>query len=589
MRDETGRRAATDPPPDAMTVGLEPTSTFSSYRFAEHPFRRPVELDASETPSYPVVIVGAGPTGMTLALDLGLRGVPVVVLDRDASIGASGIASRGIAYSKRSLEILDRLGIAERIRARAVTWNEGRIYHGLDEILHFTIQPEPNQKDPAFRNLQQFYVEQYLTEGAAEVDAVDLRWHSRVSQVEPGEDVVTVTVETPAGEYRLRAQWLVCCEGAGSATRRALGLDPPLVLFEDYWAIVDVRADLGHVQRKFWLDSPLLDGGAQIMHGMADGVVRTDWQISQFPDPEIEITPARVDERLRAMLGPDVDFEVVSISRWRFRRRIMGRFVHGRLLFAGDAAHEIPPYGARGGNGGIQDADNLGWKLAAVLAGTATDRILETYDRERHQAALENAAFACQSQSFIWPATAGEKLFRDAVLALAGHHAWCRAFVNTGRASTATAYEGSPLSLPDDGVFSPQARPGTAAVNLPVRGPDAVEGFLLDGWRGSFTALHFLEPDDVARGDPPSSSSAPAEVAGFALHHVTIVRETPTAPLARPALVDTTGGLFEAYDAGGGATYLLRPDAHVAARSRTVSEASAADLVVRVAAAAGRP
>ena len=362
MRDETGRRAATDPPPDAMTVGLEPTATFSSYRFAEHPFRRPVELDASETPSYPVVIVGAGPTGMTLALDLGLRGVPVVVLDRDASIGASGIASRGIAYSKRSLEILDRLGIAERIRARAVTWNEGRIYHGLDEILHFTIQPEPNQKDPAFRNLQQFYVEQYLTEGAAEVDAVDLRWHSRVSQVEPGEDVVTVTVETPAGEYRLRAQWLVCCEGAGSATRRALGLDPPLVLFEDYWAIVDVRADLGHVQRKFWLDSPLLDGGAQIMHGMADGVVRTDWQISQFPDPEIEITPARVDERLRAMLGPDVDFEVVSISRWRFRRRIMGRFVHGRLLFAGDAAHEIPPYGARGGNGGIQDADNLGWQ-----------------------------------------------------------------------------------------------------------------------------------------------------------------------------------------------------------------------------------
>ena len=331
-----------------MTVGLDPTSTFSSYQFAEHPFRRPAELDAAEVPTYPVVIVGAGLAGMTLALDLGLRGVPVVVLDRDASVGAAGIASRGIAYSKRSLEILDRLGIAERIRAKAVTWNEGRIHHGLDEILHFTIQPEPNQKDPAFRNLQQFYVEQYLTEAAAEVDPVDLRWHSRVSHVDPGEDVVTVTVETPVGAYRLRARWLVCCEGAGSATRKALGLDPPVVMFEDYWAIVDVRADLGHVQRKFWLDSPLLEGGAQIMHGMADGCVRTDWQISQFPDPEIEITPARVDERLRTMLGPDVEFEVVSISRWRFRRRIMERFVHGRLLFAGDAAHEIPPYGARG-------------------------------------------------------------------------------------------------------------------------------------------------------------------------------------------------------------------------------------------------
>ena len=110
-----------------MTVGLDPTSTFSSYRFVEHPFRRPAELDASEVPTYPVVIVGAGLAGMTLALDLGLRGVPVVVLDRDASVGAAGIASRGIAYSKRSLEILDRLGSAERIRAKAVTWNEGRV------------------------------------------------------------------------------------------------------------------------------------------------------------------------------------------------------------------------------------------------------------------------------------------------------------------------------------------------------------------------------------------------------------------------------------------------------------------------------
>ena len=100
-----------------MTVGLDPTSTFSSYRFVEHPFHRAAELDASEVPTYPVVIVGAGLAGMTLALDLGLRGVPVVVLDRDASVGAAGIASRGIAYSKRSLEILDRLGIAERIRA----------------------------------------------------------------------------------------------------------------------------------------------------------------------------------------------------------------------------------------------------------------------------------------------------------------------------------------------------------------------------------------------------------------------------------------------------------------------------------------
>ncbi|MBM3676713.1 MAG: FAD-dependent oxidoreductase [Actinobacteria bacterium] len=565
-----------------MAVGLDPASSYSAYAFAEHPFARPPDLDAAEPIAYPVAIVGAGLAGMTLALDLGLRGIPVLVLDRDASIGAAGIASRGIAMSKRTLEIFTRLGIAHRVEAKAVTWNEGRIHRGLEEILHFVIQPDPDERWPAFLNLQQFYTEQYLTERAAEIPAIDLRWHSRVTAVEPSPDGVLATVETPAGAYRLRADWLVCCEGAGSGTRKALGLDPPVVMFEDYWAIVDVKADLGHVQRRFWLDSPLLDGGAQIMHGMADGVVRTDWQISQFPDPELEIAPERVNERLRAILGPDVDFELVSVSRWRFRRRVMDRFVHGRLLFAGDSAHEIPPYGARGGNGGVQDADNLGWKLAAVIEGRASPALLETYQLERHQAAEENAKQSCQSQSFIWPATPGERLFRDAVLALVKDRPWSRAFLNTGRASVAMTYVESPLSLPDAGAFGPSGAPGSPPANLPVEDAGGEPGFLLDGFRGVFTALHLLDGAANAADlvDPP------AEVDGFALDHVAIVRERPDRPLPVDTLVDASGRLFAAHDAGGGATVLLRPDGHVAARARAVSARLAADLVRRSLAAA---
>ena len=565
----------------STTVGLDPTSSYSSYEFAEHPFARPPDLDTPTPITYPVVIVGAGLAGMTLALDLGLRGVPVVVLDRDASIGAVGIASRGIAMSKRTLEILDRLGVAHRVEAKGVTWNEGRIHRGLEEILHFVIQPEPDQRWPAFLNLQQFYTEQYLTERADGIAEVDLRWHSTVTSVVPGEDAVTVTVETPAGAYTLRAEWLVCAEGAGSGSRKALGLDPHVVMFEDYWAIVDVRADLGHVQRKFWLDSPLLEGGAQIMHSMADGVVRTDWQISQFSDPDLEISPERVDERLRAILGDDVEFEVVSISRWRFRRRIMDRFVHGRLIFAGDAAHEIPPYGARGGNGGIQDADNLGWKLAAVLQEALSPTILETYQLERHQAAEENARQSCQSQSFIWPATAGQKLFRNAVLSLVKEHEWSRAFLNTGRASVAMTYVDSPLSVPDADAWAGSAPPGGAPVNLPVRGPDGEDGFLLDHVRGVFTALHFVAPDAAG-----ALSAPPQTVAGFPLEHLAIVREAPPEPLPVPAVVDPSGRLFDAHDAAAGATYVLRPDGHVCGRTRSVSAHAAAALVAGALAAA---
>jgi 3-(3-hydroxy-phenyl)propionate hydroxylase len=133
--------------------------------------------------STPAIVVGAGLGGLTAALELGSRGVRTLLLDDDDTVGAQGLSSRGICHAKRSLEILDRFGVAGRIRAKGVTWNEGDVYARGERIFGFNLQPERDQKFPAFVNLQQFYVEQYLVEAVLETPAVDLRWKNRVTGV----------------------------------------------------------------------------------------------------------------------------------------------------------------------------------------------------------------------------------------------------------------------------------------------------------------------------------------------------------------------------------------------------------------------
>jgi 3-(3-hydroxy-phenyl)propionate hydroxylase len=521
----------------------------TGYELPAFAFERPPEL-SGKGGSYPVVVVGAGLAGLSLAAELGLRGVPVIVLDAKDSLGAVGMASRGIAYARRTLDIFERIGIAERVRAKGQTWSEGRTFDGEREIHHFQIHPDADQRWPAFINVQQFHVEGYLVDRVAELDNVEVRWQSRVLAAEQDDQRVRLTVGTPEGEYTLETQWAVAADGARSQLRRLLGIKAPLVQLEDTWAIVDVKADLPGLQRRLWLNVPALDGGAAIMHCMADGVVRADWQIGQLPDPDAEIAPERVRERLASLLGPGVDFELVSISRWGYRVRVLDRMLHGRVAFAGDAAHEIPPFGARGGNGGIQDAENLAWKLDAVLAGRASPALLETYATERGQAARENALVATRAQAFITPGSAAGRLFRDAVLALAREHEFARALLNTGRPSAPTEYESTPLSVPDRDAFAGGPAPGTAAPDGPY-----ADGYLFSRRRGGFLALHF---DDVPA---PASET----VGGFVLEHIVVAPQETV--------------LRDRYAAAGGATYVLRPDTHVAGRTRAPGPAAAAEIV----------
>ena len=504
-----------------------------------------------------VVVVGGGMGGLTAALDLARRGVPVVLLDEDASVSTG---SRAICMAKRSLEIYHRLGVGRRMLDKGVTWNTGEVLFRDRAVYNFDLLPEAGHQYPAFINLQQYYVEEYLVE-ACRAAGVELRWKHRVTAIEPGPEGVGVTVETPDGAYSLAADWLLAADGARSTIRAALDLPFAGQVFNDRFLITDVvmQAEFPPI-RRFWFDPPFHDGGSVLLHRQPDHVWRIDFQLGRDADPEAERDPERVRARVAAMLGPGADFEIEWISVYTFRCRRIETFRHGRIFFLGDAAHQVSPFGARGGNAGVQDADNLGWKLAAVLAGAADEALLDSYDAERIAANDENILNSTRSTDFITPKNEAARAYRDAVLELAAHHDFARPLVNSGRLSRPSVLTTSPLSTPDDAPWAGGLPPGAPAVDAPAR-RDGRDAWLLghlalpppspasgreDAAGGDFVLLRFAAPDG-------------GSVAG-----VRQVFVTP-APLAG-ALHDHTGLIARRYAATPGDAILFRPDQHVAAR-----------------------
>src|ERR1700746_798466 len=185
-------------------------------------YRRHPDQDrpGAEVAEYPVVVVGAGPVGLSLSIDLAQRGQSVVLLDDADRIGEG---SRAICFSKRSLEFWDRLGVGDRMVDKGVVWSVGKIFHGASQLYQFNLLPEVGHKRPAFINLQQFYAEAYLVDRIEQLPAVDLRWRNKVTGLESRNDHVALTIATPDGPYRLHAQYVVACDGAGSSLRRAGG------------------------------------------------------------------------------------------------------------------------------------------------------------------------------------------------------------------------------------------------------------------------------------------------------------------------------------------------------------------------------
>ncbi|MGF6571903.1 3-(3-hydroxy-phenyl)propionate hydroxylase [Paraburkholderia sp. GAS333] len=534
---------------------------------------REQSAQGDEQAAYPVIVVGAGPVGLVTAIDLAQQGVPVVLVDDDCSLSTG---SRAICFSKRSLDIFDRLGCGQRMVDKGISWNVGKVFLKDELVYTFNLQPEAGHNRPAFINLQQYYVEGFLLERAQEMPNLEIRWKSKVVGVQqngtPGscDAGVTLTVETPDGAYPLRGRYVVAADGSRSPMRRLMGLDSKGVTFKDRFLIADVKMEADFpTERWFWFDPPFHPNQSVLLHRQPDNVWRIDFQLGWDADPVLEKTPERVIPRVRALLGADAKFELEWVSVYTFSCLRMERFRHGNVLFAGDSAHGVSPFGARGANSGVQDAENLAWKLAMVLDGRASDALLDTYASEREFAADENIRNSTRSTDFITPKSPVSRVFRDAVLKLARHHPFARQLANSGRLSVPAVLRDSPLNTADRENFGGSMVPGASCVDAPVQ-VNEQPAWLLQQLGQQFTGVLFCGDQGVDQAALASLNSL--RTGSIPLKLVVVMRGDAQVGSTLPEDVqvahDADGLASSRYDATHGTFYLIRPDQHVCARWR---------------------
>ena len=485
---------------------------------------RPPGLDSPELRKR-VTIIGAGPVGLAAAIELARFGIPSVVLDFRDSIA---VGSRAICWSKRSIEILDRLGIGDRAVEKGVIWQVGRTYHGERELFSFDLLPEEGHKRPAFINLQQYYVEDYLLDRALGIDLIDIRFGNKLEALDQLSNGVRIGIATPEGNYSLESDWLIACDGVRSTVRKLLGLEFEGEVFEDRFLISDIRMDAEFPsERRFWFEPTFHNGQSALLHKQPDNIYRIDLQLGPDADPARERLPENVTPRISRVVG-DREYSLEWVSVYTFQCRRLERFLHGRVIFAGDAAHVVSPFGARGGNGGLQDVDSLCWRLAAIVDGRARPGILEDYDSERVFGADENIANSTRTTRFMSPHDGWERTLRDQVLWLASSCEYARPWVNSGRLSVPCVYE---LAGADSPALPRVSRPGAVAPDSPLGG-----SWLMDSLGGSPVLLG-------------------------------VGCDAPSMPGARTVTVKINDFLRERYlGANGSAIYLIRPDQVVAAR-----------------------
>ncbi len=542
--------------------------------------RNMADLQACQSWKDPLVIVGAGPVGLSTALGLAYYGVPSIVLD-DAE-GPAVEGSRAIFMERHTLEILGTWSSVGRLMAeQGMTLTGGRVFFRETELYKtFNAPPEQGMRYPRFVNMPQNVLERLLCEALATCECCQIQWQHKVTGITQKHDGVSLTAMTPSGSMEIYTPYIIAADGPRSTMRHLLKLNFPGESRDHHFLILDVRMQLETPrERWFWFDPPFNPGRTALLHPQPDNIYRIDYQLPPQEDLEEALQPASLHKRILATVG-ERPYEIVWKSIYSYQQRALEHFKHGRILFAGDAAHLMSPFGGRGLNSGVQDAWNLVWKLVLVRAGLAPEALLDTYHDERHAAALENLRLTANTMQFLVPPTRLARWKRDMILRASLPFKFMRRHVNAGHMSNPFSYHTSPIVLEDTRLYRTVARgqqqllkhfqlgprAGTLAPDLVLTDFSTHEPVnVLDSCSNGFVALYFCSDADAGIEAlcriQNSLPDIPIVLYMIASQHPTSLPESDIT-----VLLDDDRKGASTYNSGTTTLYLIRPDHHIAAR-----------------------